>query len=422
MSLTRPNFKMHSASKSKLTPIDVALDSLLRAVPHVEEQESVEILQARGRVLAAECKSDLDVPPYANSAMDGYAIRVADLLQEPVTLPVRQRIAAGQTGTALAAGEAARIFTGAPIPPGADAVVIQENCSLNGALVTILQNVKKGSNLRQAGEDVAAGAILFTSGHRFRAQDIGFLASAGIRRVQVTRKLKVALMTTGNELVLPGNRLQPGQIYNSNFYTLSALLDALNVEVVDFGIVGDDLESTRKALRDAASTADCIISTGGVSVGEEDYVKAAVESEGSLDLWKLAIKPGKPLACGKISVEQTETQFFGLPGNPVSAFITFVLVVRPCLLRMLGCSSPLAQTFKLSAGFERSASGERQEYLRSVIVAHQERGREILPYTNQSSGVGASLSHADGLAIIPSYTSVAIGDSLDFIPFSEILN
>ena len=263
-----------------------------------------------------------------------------------------------------------------------------------------------------------AGDVIFESGHRIRPQDIGLMASIGTTQLQVRPRLKVALMTTGNELVKPGTELKPGQIYNSNFYTLCSLLQELNMEVLDLGIIGDDFELTRSKLAEAATLADCVISTGGVSVGEEDHIKAAVEAEGSLDLWKLAIKPGKPLACGNIA----GTPFFGLPGNPVSAFVTFVLVVRPCLLSMLGCTKLFAQKFKINAGFVTSKSGERQQYLRSVMALDDHGVTQVFPLGNQSSGVAATLSNTAGLVVIPPYTSVAIGDSLDFIPFSELLN
>lgn len=409
---------MHQISKSELTPLDVAIDTLLQKLPTIEEQETVGLLNANGRILAEDCVAEINVPSQANSAMDGFAIRSEDLGKEAGTLRVSQRIAAGELGTQLNTGEAARIFTGAAVPPGADAVVMQENCSLQDGQLTVLKRVERGENLRQAGEDIAAGTRLFQAGHRLRPQDIGLLAAIGKGEVEVKRNLKVALMTTGDELVQPGTPLKPGQIYNSNYYMLCSLLNALNVQVIDVGIIGDDFDSTRAALAEAAAVADCVISTGGVSVGEEDHVKAAVEAQGSLELWKLAIKPGKPLACGKIA----GTQFFGLPGNPVSAFVTFALVVRPCLLRMLGCLNPFAQRFKLNAGFVAAKTGERQEFMRCLIVEDTQAGLQLRPFDNQSSGVGTSLSNTAGLAIIPPYTSVAIGDSLEFIPFSEILN
>ncbi len=296
---------------------------------------------------------------------------------------------------------------------------MQENCEAQGDVLRVLQQeVRPGENLRQAGDDIREGALILAQGHRLLSQDIGLLASIGVESVSVRRRLRVSLLTTGDELVQPGAKLKPGQIYNSNFYTLSSLLQGLQVEVLDCGIVADDFESTRRALLAAASQSDCVITTGGVSVGEEDHVKAVVEQEGELQLWKLAIKPGKPLACGKIA----GTQFFGLPGNPVSAFVTFALVVRPCLLRMLGGLQTEANSYEVAAGFSAGQSGERQEYLRCQLTRNAKGAVSLQALLNQSSGVAASLSQAAGLAVIRPYTAVAIGDSLEFIPFSELLN
>jgi len=400
-----------------LTPIDEALEKLLIDLPRTEGTELVTLADACGRVLTERLVASINVPSHANSAMDGYAVCTKDLAFEPTKLKVVQRIAAGQVGKRLSKGEAARIFTGASIPEGANAVVMQENCSLVGDEVEILQMVETGENVREVGEDIQVGEVLLHAGHRLRPQDIGLAASIGLTKLSVQRNLTVAVITTGNELVLPGNELKGGQIYNSNFFTLSTLLRLLNVEVIELGIVEDDLVTTTQTLEEAARVADCIISTGGVSVGEEDYVKAAVELVGSLDLWKLAIKPGKPFASGKVH----NTQFFGLPGNPVSTFVTFVLLVRPCLLAMLGCKSPMATLFQAQAAFDSDKSGERQQYLR-VNLGKDGKGRpELKSCDNQSSGAGSSLCRADGLAIIPPYTSVARGDTLEFIPFSELL-
>ena len=403
---------------SMLKPIDAALDMLLAAMQPVAESELVALSASSGRVLAQAIQASVAVPPHNNSAMDGFAVRASDLSKVPVTLRVSQRIAAGQVGTPLLAGEAARIFTGAPLPGGADAVVMQEDCQFASDAVTILQAAGSGENVRSIGEDIAIGASLFPQGHRLRAQDAGVLASVGLTAINVRRKLRVALLTTGDELVPPGTALQPGQIYNSNFYTLSVLLQALACEVIDLGIVKDELQATRSVLLEAARRADCIISTGGVSVGEEDHVKAALTELGTLDLWKLAIKPGKPLACGSLQ----GTHFFGLPGNPVSAFVTFCLIVRPCLLRLSGCNQIALLRLRMPAGFNQPESGDRQEYLRVVIQADASHAPVLMPIRNQSSGVGSSLSAAAGLAIIPPYTSVAIGDRLEFIPFSELIN
>ena len=402
-----------------LTPIDKALEQLVPLLPLITEQENVSLEQAVRRVLADDCVSPIDVPPHRNSAMDGYALKSTDLGSENMQLKITQRIAAGEVGQKLSSGEAARIFTGAPVPEGADAVVMQENCKVSGDVLSVQQrHVPAGENLRQVGDDIQAGDLILAKGHRLKPQDIGLLASIGLESVSVTRRLRVSLLTTGDELVQPGTKLEAGQIYNSNYFTLHALLKGLQVEVLDCGIVADDFEGTRRALVAAAEQRDCVITTGGVSVGEEDHVKAVVEQEGELQLWKLAIKPGKPLACGKIAT----TQFFGLPGNPVSAFVTFALVVRPCLLRMLGGKQTAPETFRVAAGFIASASGERQEYLRCQLAQGPDGVTSLQPLRNQSSGVAASLSRADGLGVVPPCTAVTIGDNLEFIPFSELLN
>lgn len=400
-----------------LTPIKQAFETLISSLTSIEESESVLLLDSVGRVLAEDLVSSVNVPPLTNSAMDGYALRTADLSAEPTELRVSQRIAAGQVGTELGAGEAARIFTGAPLPEGSDAVVMQENCEAEGDLVRVMQNVVSGENLRAAGDDIKAGATLLSAGHRLLPQDMGLAASTGATALIVKRKMRVAVMTTGDELVPPGNELAPGQIYNSNYYSLAALLQQLDCEVEELGVVEDDFETTKNVLIDAAGKVDCIISTGGVSVGEEDHVKAAVEANGHLDLWKLAIKPGKPFASGKVG----NTQFFGLPGNPVSAFVTFLLLVKPCLLQMLGSDSAQAQTYSVAAGFSAKQSGERQEYIRANLHRGDDGSAQVKPFVNQSSGVGASLSSAQGLAIIPPFTAIAPGDILEFIPFSQLL-
>ena len=402
----------------KLTPLDEAWSHVLASLPLISGTEKVSLVAARNRILASDCLAQVDVPPLTNSAMDGFAVHAADVQQVPVTLPVVQRIAAGQLGDALSRGQAARIFTGAVLPEGADAVVIQENCTLKQDSVEILQAIAAGENVRAAGEDMCKGARILEKGRRLQPQDIGLLAANGMTEVEVVRQPAVALMTTGDELVTPGTELAPGQIYNSNAYALMALLSGMGITATNLGVVADTPEATRDALQQAAQNHDCVISTGGVSVGEEDHVKAAVEAAGNLDLWKLAIKPGKPFASGKVHGRQ----FFGLPGNPVSTFVTFLLLVRPALLAMQGCLTSKPTAFALAAGFDSSESGERQEYLR-VTVATDEYGQSsLVPYRNQSSGVGASLSGADGLAIIPPYTTVKAGDLLRFLPFSELLN
>ena len=403
---------------SVLTPIDEALSSLTTTLNTVNDSELIPISDCVGRILAEDLVSPMNIPLLTNSAMDGYAIRTMDLYDTSTILRITQRIAAGEIGKKLGKGEAARIFTGAPIPEGADAVVMQENCELNGKEVKVLQSVSVGENLRQAGEDIRFGITLLVPGRRLMPQDIGLAASIGVASLKVKRNLRVAVMTTGDELVSPGVNLEPGQVYNSNFYSLTALLQQLNCEVVEIGITADDLEATKIALGEVAQKVDCIITTGGVSVGEEDHVKAAVRAIGHLDLWKLAIKPGKPFASGKVM----GTQFFGLPGNPVSTFVTYLLLVKPLLLSMLGSQHFQAvRGFPVTANFDTATSGERQEYIRVKLVQGRIGAFSIEPLLNQSSGAGTSLNFADGLAVIPPYTEIAKGDAIEFMPFSVLM-
>ena len=414
-----------SSQPSVLTPIDEALSFLLASIAPCCEAEVVALFCASGRtcasgrILSHSITAPLSVPPMANSAMDGYALRAADSVDPERDLAVSQRIAAGQVGVSLEPDMAARIFTGAPLPAGADAVVMQENCERRGEGIRVNKAVAPNENVRPIGADIKAGSTVFAQGRRLRPQDIGALASLGLTEVSVTRKLRVALMTTGDELQRPGSDLLPGQIYDSNFATLTALLTGLHVDIVDCGRVGDTLAETRDALLDAAGRADCVITTGGVSVGEEDHVRAAIEQLGTIDLWKLAVKPGKPFAFGKITSEGESCQFFGLPGNPVSAFVTFALVVRPALLALQGATPASPHSFSVRSGFSRDKGGPRQEYLRAVLEQAPE-GLVATPLRNQSSGVALSLSRSDGLLIVPPSVGVTQGEILQFIPFSEL--
>ncbi len=393
---------------SRLTPVAEALAQVLaRAVP-VQETQELPLLEAQGRVLAEDVRSAVAVPGADNSAMDGYALRASDAGGE---LVVSQRIAAGHSGEALAPGTAARIFTGAPVPPGADAVVMQEECEELDGRVTIRAPVQPGQHVRPRGQDIAEGAIVLQRGRRLRPQDLGLLASTGQSRVRVYRPLRVAVLSTGDELVEPGTAaLAPGQLYNSNRYTLAALLRGLGMEPVDGGIVPDDAEATAAALQRAAAGADCIITSGGVSVGEEDHVKNQVERLGQLELWKLAIKPGKPLAFGRVA----DTPFLGLPGNPASVFVTFCLIARPFLLRRQGSLEPGPPSVRVTARFDLSSPGSRQEYLR-VTVSPAGDGLEATLFPNQSSGVLSSVSASNALAVIPPGALVADGDQVEVL-------
>jgi molybdopterin molybdotransferase len=400
-----------------LLSFDEALQKLLAAARPVTEIEEVDTVAAAGRTLARAQVSGITVPPLDNSAMDGYAVHLADIAAPGVRLPVSQRIPAGSVGTPLKPGTAARIFTGAPVPEGADAVVMQELCEHAGEGVVQVNHVPHaGENIRRAGEDIRADAEILASGTRLAPQDIGLAASVGLATLPVFRRLRVAVFFTGDELSMPGEALKPGGIYNSNRFSLRGLLAALGCEVRDLGIVRDTLEATRAALREAAA-ADVIITSGGVSVGEEDHVKAAVQAEGTLDLWKIAIKPGKPLAFGKVSRGDTAAAFIGLPGNPVSTFVTFLMLVRPFLLACQGARVTAPRGLMMRADFDWPKPDRRREFLR--VRMNAAGGLDLFP--NQSSGVLTSCAWADGLADIPPAQAVASGELVRFLPFSELL-
>jgi molybdopterin molybdotransferase len=392
---------------------DQLLDALLERARGVTETEMVAVSAALGRVLAAPQTSALTVPPLDNSAMDGYAVRTADVGAPGVRLPVTQRILAGTIGEPLTPGTAARIFTGAPVPPGADAVLMQENCSAEGEEVAINTLPQLGENIRRAGEDIEAGAQILAAGARIGAAEMGLAASVGLAEMPLFRRLKVACFFTGDELVSPGQALQPGQIYNSNRYTLTGLLKGLGCELVDLGIVPDTLEATQAELAQAARVADVVITSGGVSVGEADYVKAAVEKLGRVEMWKVAMKPGKPLVYGRVG----GADFIGLPGNPVSAFVTFSLFVRPFLLKRMGVTNVLYRAFAAQADFSWTRPGARREFLRARL---QPDGKLAL-FPNQSSGVLTSCVWADGLVDLEIGRTVQPGDWVRFIPLSELL-
>ncbi len=402
-----------------LTPIADALAHLLGQVPPAPPSETVALAAALGRVLAESVRANLDVPAYDNSAMDGYALDTRHVAAG-ASLPLSQTIAAGHPGQPLAPGTVARIFTGAPIPSGVDAVVMQENCEARDSRVVINAVPRPGENIRRRGHDIARGTTVLPAGQRLRAQDLGLLASLGTQRIAVHRPLTVALLNTGDEVVAPGTPLAPGQLYDSNSYTLDALLQGLGFHVRKLGIVADTQAATASALQQASREADVIITTGGVSVGAEDHVRAAVEQLGQLSLWKLAIKPGKPFSFGQVAGKP----FFGLPGNPVAVFVTFVLLVRPFILRMQGAKASEVPVFPVTAGFAVEEAGSRQEYLRVRLVPKlvNER-RELVAelYPDQGSSVLTSLSWADGLAIVPVKTTVRPGDKLDYLSFTGLL-
>ncbi|MEO8119068.1 MAG: gephyrin-like molybdotransferase Glp [Rhodoferax sp.] len=387
--------------------------------------ESVSTFDADGRVLAQDVVSALHVPPQDNSAMDGYAVRCADVTQAlnvqqaQGVLQVTQRIAAGSSGEPLAPMSAARIFTGAPIPPGADAVVMQEDCDVleGGGAVRIKAASAPGQWIRRAGEDVMLGSIVLSKGEQLTPAALGLAASIGMNLLAVVRRPRVALFSTGDELVMPGEvapaQMKPGSIYNSNRFFLRALLLRLGCEVSDLGIVPDRLDATVAALQGAAQQHDLILTSGGVSVGEEDHIKPAVQSLGSLDLWQIAIKPGKPFAYGRVQ----DAHFIGLPGNPVSSFVTFLLLVRPFLLKLQGVIEVAPESIAIPAHFTWARADKRREFLR--VRRNAAGGLDL--FANQSAGVLTSAVWGDGLVDNPSGQTIAHGDLVRFIPFAEVL-
>lgn len=394
-----------------------ALELLLAAAVPVDDVEIVETLHANGRVLAQTQTSNLDVPSLDNSQMDGYAVRCEDFVDGQATLRVAQRIPAGKVGQPLENGTAARIFTGASVPFGANAIVMQEHCTQEGDQVHIPLQPKMGEWIRRRGEDIRAGSDILSAGTKLRAQECGLAASVGLAKLAVFRKLRVAVFFTGDELAMPGEPLQAGAIYNSNRFVLRGLLENLGCEISDFGIVPDNLEATRATLRQAAAQHDLIITSGGVSVGEEDHVKPAVEAEGRLSMWQIAIKPGKPLAFGTVNREDGQAFFIGLPGNPVSSFVTFLLFVRPFILKCQGATNTFHHHYLIRADFSWPKVDKRNEFLRAKI--NQQGGLDL--FDNQGSGVLTSTVWGDGLVDVALGEAVSVGSMVKFIPFAGLV-
>ncbi|MBF7052389.1 molybdopterin molybdotransferase MoeA [Halomonas sp. KAO] len=400
---------MGSTETSELKPIAAALEALLKDVGALEAQR-VACEEAAGRVLANDVTARLDVPSFDNSAMDGYALHHGDAGQ---ALPIRQRIAAGTPVQPLAPGSCARIFTGGEIPPGADCVVMQERVEVADGVATLPGDIPQGDNVRRRGRDVASGSVLLEAGRRLEAAALGHLAGQGITEVEVRRRPRVALLSTGDEIVDPGTPLGPGQLYNSNRPMLRRLLERFGATVVSMASIPDDPTTTRRMLAEAAGQADIVVTTGGVSVGEEDHVKAAVEALGELDMWRLAIRPGKPLALGRIGRGNGdgEARFVGLPGNPVSSFVGTWLFLRPLIGRMLGCPA-LATLPEIPArsGFATRA-GPRAHYMR-VTLRFDDQGVHAEAFADQNSAILSSCIEADALAVIPAQTSISPGESI----------
>ena len=426
---------MNAPARPSLMALEEAQATLLARITPVEGTDTVATLEAGGRVLAGDLVSALHVPPRDNSSMDGYALRVADVPERGTVLPVSQRIPAGHVGGPLRPGTCARIFTGAPLPEGADAVVMQEDTREVGGdfhAVHIDSLPTAGQWVRRAGEDVARGATVLARGQRLDVAALGLAASLGLAQLTVARRPRVALFSTGDELVMPGEvapeAMPPGAIYNSNRFFLRALLQRLGCEVSDLGIVPDRREATLAALRTAADHHDLILTSGGVSVGEEDHVKPAVMALGELALWQIAMKPGKPFAYGHVRRDTgagaqvgSHCHFIGLPGNPVSSFVTFLLLVRPFLLRLQGVGDAAAlrlpPVMPMRADFKLPRADRRREFLR--VRRNAAGGLDLFP--NQSSGVLTSLVWADGLVDNPAGTTIAAGDTVSFIALADLL-
>jgi molybdopterin molybdotransferase len=407
-----------TTARPPLRPLDEALAALLAEAHPLGGTDTVATFDADGRVLAEDLVSALQVPPQDNSSMDGYAVRAAEIADEGVVLPVSQRIPAGAAPQPLQPGTVARIFTGAPVPAGADAIVMQEDVEpLEDGRVRIQRVPSRGQWIRASGEDITRGSTVLARGVRLGPAALGLAASIGRARLQLARRPRVALFSTGDELVMPGEvapeAMKPGAIYNSNRFFLRALLLRLGCEVRDLGIVPDQREATVAALRDAAADNHLILTSGGVSVGEEDHIKPAVQQLGSLELWQISMKPGKPFAYGKVGA----AHFIGLPGNPVSSFVTFLLLVRPFLLKLQGATKLTPEALQLPAQFDWKRPDKRREFLRARRSA--EGGVEL--FGNQSSGVLTSTVWADGLVDVPGGQAIARGEPVRFLPLAELL-
>jgi molybdopterin molybdotransferase len=406
------------SAQVELISFEKALNTMLEHALPVAEIDQVALPDGLHRILAQDLVSPVNVPPASNSAMDGYAIRMQDVNPGgKTTLKVTQRIPAGSYGNAIQAGTAARIFTGAPIPPNCDAVIIQEQVTVDAESISFEASVESGQHIRETGEDIRAGETILSRGTRLRAQELGLAASIGVALLPVYRKVKVGIFFTGDELVEPGKALAQGQIYNSNRYTLGGLLKTLGCEIVDLGIVGDTLQQTEQAILKAAEYTDIVITSGGASVGEEDHVCTALENLGQLYMWKLDIKPGKPVIFGMVH----NTAFIGLPGNPVSVFAGFSQLASPFIKKSQGRSKLLPKTVSVKASFERLKIDRRREFARGRLLATDDGQYRAEIYNNQSSGVLMSTTWADGFVVIPGNTQIHQGDKVDYISFSEVL-
>jgi molybdopterin molybdotransferase len=397
--------------------VDQALDFMLARARAPRAIDEVVLDDAAGGVLAADLRSPIDVPGYDNSQMDGYAVRASDVATAGVMLPVSQRIAAGTVGAPLAPASAARIFTGAPLPPGADTVVAQERCRVQEGSVWIPGPVYKGEDVRPRGNDITAGQVVIERGERLRPQHLGLAASLGLGTLSLFKRPRVAFFSCGDELRLPGEPLGPGQIYNSNRFVLRALIERVGASALDLGRIADTLDATVAVLERAAREADVVVSTGGVSVGEEDYVKQALQRVGELEMWRIAVRPGKPLAYGRVG----EADFIGLPGNPVSALVTFCLFVRPFLLARSGARCVQPAYWPVRAGFDWPRPAQRREFARVRLDRTGTGLPEAMAHPRQGSDVLSSTTWADGLVEIPEGVTLSRGAVLRYLDFDALL-
>jgi molybdopterin molybdotransferase len=403
----------------ELMRADEALSILAQRIASVACEQQVALKAARGRILAKDIVSNRNVPPHDNAAVDGYAVNFDDLSADSDTrLRVSGRVAAGQDlGRAVPRGEAVRVFTGAPMPAGVDTCFMQEDCRPDGDFVVLPPGLKRGANRRKTGEDIKAGATILIAGKRLRPQDVGLAASIGATSLDVYRPLKVAIFSTGDELREPGDATPPGAVYDANRYVLDGLLQQLGCEIVDLGILRDQRDAITAALARAASECDAIVTSGGMSTGEEDHIRAAVESLGAIHFWRLAIRPGRPVALGQVN----GVPFVGLPGNPVAMMVTFLRFARPVLLRLNGATELAPHLFRVRASFDIKKKLGRREWVRARLAFGDDGVKIAVRFPRDGAGILTSLVEADGLVELPEeLTTLPAGAMVDFLPFSEV--